>query len=243
MRMLGTDTWPIEATAAAVADAAPGSYVVPNLATDPGWPDISALIATSYDDPACLRPVLGRAVAKVGADRAGLVIDAGARQHPVAFPDRPSAMGAIEAAHRVATGSRCEPRPTTGPQAGGMLVVELRSAGRSLGAVAFERDHGEQWFVEDIGAAEAFARHLAVGLDAHYARKELEEKIVEGGLVREQLKAYAKDVRDSYTAERARAEQLASALDELAQTYLATVRGLAIAVEAKDECTGGHLCA
>jgi HD-GYP domain-containing protein (c-di-GMP phosphodiesterase class II) len=56
-----------------------------------------------------------------------------------------------------------------------------------------------------------------------------------------QLTAYAADFRSTYSAERARARQLAKAVDELARTYRATVRGLAMAVEAKDERTAGHL--
>jgi HD-GYP domain-containing protein (c-di-GMP phosphodiesterase class II) len=56
-----------------------------------------------------------------------------------------------------------------------------------------------------------------------------------------QLEAYAVDVRTSFQAEKARTNQLVDALSELERTYLATVRGLAAAVEAKDSYTAGHL--
>lgn len=70
---------------------------------------------------------------------------------------------------------------------------------------------------------------------------ELEERAEQVTALRHQLDAYALDFRSTYEAERARSHDLAAALSELEQTYRATVRGLAIAVEAKDECTGGHL--
>jgi HD-GYP domain-containing protein (c-di-GMP phosphodiesterase class II) len=53
-------------------------------------------------------------------------------------------------------------------------------------------------------------------------------------LERAQLRAYAEDVRNSYTRELRRSQ-------ELKDTYMATVKALAAAVEAKDDCTGGHI--
>jgi ribonuclease P protein subunit RPR2 len=69
----------------------------------------------------------------------------------------------------------------------------------------------------------------------------LEQRESEIGTLRQQLDVYAMDFRSTYRAERDRSQELSSALAELEKTYRATVRGLAIAVEAKDECTGGHL--
>jgi ribonuclease P protein subunit RPR2 len=53
-------------------------------------------------------------------------------------------------------------------------------------------------------------------------------------LERAQLRAYAQDLRNSYARELRR-------MQELKDSYLATVKSLAAAVEAKDEYTGGHI--
>lgn len=84
---------------------------------------------------------------------------------------------------------------------------------------------------------------LALGLavERYQVQLALQESIAESEAARRQLDAYAIDLRSTYLAERDRSHELASALDELNQTYESTVRGLALAVEAKDEYTGGHL--
>jgi ribonuclease P protein subunit RPR2 len=84
---------------------------------------------------------------------------------------------------------------------------------------------------------------LALGLAVERYRVQLilEESLAEAEAIRRQLDAYAVDLRSTYLAERDRSQELANALRELTQTYEFTVRGLAIAVEAKDEYTGGHL--
>jgi HD-GYP domain-containing protein (c-di-GMP phosphodiesterase class II) len=69
----------------------------------------------------------------------------------------------------------------------------------------------------------------------------LERRGEELTALRGQLDVYAIDFRSTFTAERDRSRELAAALAELEQTYNATVQGLAVAVEAKDECTGGHI--
>ena len=53
-------------------------------------------------------------------------------------------------------------------------------------------------------------------------------------LERAQLRAYAQDLRNSYARELRRTQ-------DLKDSYLATVKSLAAAVEAKDEYTGGHI--
>ncbi len=61
------------------------------------------------------------------------------------------------------------------------------------------------------------------------------------GYDEKQLEAFVIDLKSTYAAEKARSEELAAALDELQRTYFATVQGLSVAVEAKDEYTAGHL--
>ncbi|MGH9106171.1 MAG: HD-GYP domain-containing protein [Acidimicrobiales bacterium] len=82
---------------------------------------------------------------------------------------------------------------------------------------------------------------IAVNLDRARALAALDKRGDELAALRRQLDAYAVDFRSTYLAERDRSRQLASALAALEATYKATVAGLAMAVEAKDEYTGGHL--
>jgi ribonuclease P protein subunit RPR2 len=84
---------------------------------------------------------------------------------------------------------------------------------------------------------------LALGLavERYQVQLALQESLAESEAARRQLDAYAIDLRSTYHAEKDRSHELASALEELTKTYEWTVRGLAIAVEAKDEYTGGHL--
>ncbi len=74
------------------------------------------------------------------------------------------------------------------------------------------------------------------GSSGHQRRKSSMEEVSERAreLERAQLRAYAEDVRNSY------ARELHSS-QELKDSYLATVKTLAAAVEAKDEYTGGHI--
>jgi ribonuclease P protein subunit RPR2 len=82
---------------------------------------------------------------------------------------------------------------------------------------------------------------MALVLDRMRILAALDRRGQEVTAVRQQLDAFALDFRSTYQAERDRSQQLADALCELESTYKATVGGLAMAVEAKDECTGGHL--
>ena len=50
----------------------------------------------------------------------------------------------------------------------------------------------------------------------------------------EQLVVFAREVGELYAAERVRTRELERALDDLRETYLATMRSLATVVEAKD---------
>ena len=56
-----------------------------------------------------------------------------------------------------------------------------------------------------------------------------------------QLTVFAREVGELYSAERARSRQLQRAMDELRDTYIATMTSFAQVVEAKDRTTAGHL--
>jgi len=74
--------------------------------------------------------------------------------------------------------------------------------------------------------------HDASGVPLRTSKEEVERS--KRDLERAQLRAYAEDVRNSYTRELHRSQ-------ELKESYLATVKTMAAAVEAKDEYTGGHI--
>lgn len=87
-------------------------------------------------------------------------------------------------------------------------------------------------------AAKSAARELRAGDSSSSGtsrRREASEiEREKRDLERAQLRAYAQDVRESYVRELQRTQ-------ELKDSYLATVRTLAMAVEAKDEYTGSHI--
>lgn len=60
-------------------------------------------------------------------------------------------------------------------------------------------------------------------------------------LVKEQLLAITRDLRETLLEERARRRELEDALDRLERSYLATIETLALVVEAKDAYTKRHL--
>jgi len=92
---------------------------------------------------------------------------------------------------------------------------------------------------ETVGACSARLAGWVLAIALAADRLRIESALSgEVSALKRQLDAYALDFRATYLAERDRSQQLAAALAELERTYKATVRGLAIAVEAKDECTG-----
>jgi len=100
-----------------------------------------------------------------------------------------------------------------------------------------ERDSAVEQDLAELGSTLS----LALAADRARIHFTLERRLAEAEGVRRQLDAYAVDLRSVYLSERARSDELGRALVELEETYEATVRGLAIAVEAKDSYTGGHL--
>jgi HD-GYP domain-containing protein (c-di-GMP phosphodiesterase class II) len=94
---------------------------------------------------------------------------------------------------------------------------------------------------EHLGALQSQILAAALLTERYRTQRALEERGDEIAALRGQLDAYALDFRSTYSAEKIRSSELAAALAELEETYKSTVRGLAIAVEVKDQCTGGHI--
>jgi HD-GYP domain-containing protein (c-di-GMP phosphodiesterase class II) len=133
-------------------------------------------------------------------------------------------------------------RPGSDRTGGRLLAHPLRVDGPALGALVLSRHPDDPPFGEaDVALASTLAMQIALALDRTRLSVALERQSSEATVLHRQLQAYAVDVRETFSAEKHRAAELARALEELEQTYLATVRGLAIAVEAKDEYTAGHL--
>jgi ribonuclease P protein subunit RPR2 len=124
---------------------------------------------------------------------------------------------------------------------GTIMALPLTSEGEVVGVLVVAFDSEPRDTFEVICKRVGPLLLLALLVDRERIRAELERHRDHAGAVQSQLEAYAVDLRATFRAERERALELARALDELAGTYRATVRGLAIAVEAKDEYTGGHL--
>ena len=123
-----------------------------------------------------------------------------------------------------------------------VLALPLQRKERVEGALVLTRRANEAPFTEaevSFGAIVCF--QLALALDGARGRVELERHMCESELRQRQLEAYARDLGLTYLAEKERSRQLAQALAELERTSLGTARALAIAVEAKDEYTAGHL--
>ncbi|HEY8200738.1 MAG TPA: HD domain-containing phosphohydrolase [Actinomycetota bacterium] len=170
---------------------------------------------------------------------------------PPASQTTPVTEACGEIAHWVhATGrpiSLCDPRRVglPGGDASGprdILAVPVRVGSRVLGVLALLRRIDQPAFgARDRSLASIVCTQLGLAVERSRYEDMLGRRLEEANLVHRQLEAYARDVRETYAAEKQRAEDLARALGELERTYLATVRGLAVAVEAKDEYTGGHL--
>lgn len=123
-----------------------------------------------------------------------------------------------------------------------ILAVPIHSEDKALGAIILWRRLASSPFVQgDLALTSMLAARIGVMIDLLNHSTRLSSERARTDSVQRQLEAYARDMRKTFSAEKRRSEELAAALEELERTYLATVRGMAIAVEAKDEYTAGHL--
>jgi len=159
-----------------------------------------------------------------------------------------AAMSGLEACRPLITGGRwpggAGPVGTSGEgdiRSDRFLVVPCFLQGDVTAVLLVERPPGTTSMVEQDLAKLGSTLSIALAADRARVHFTLERRLAEADAVRRQLEAYAVDLRSVYMSERSRSDELGRTLVELEETYEATVRGLAVAVEAKDAYTGGHL--
>jgi HD-GYP domain-containing protein (c-di-GMP phosphodiesterase class II) len=153
---------------------------------------------------------------------------------PLLVPSLHDELASRQADVRLADSSRIVDREA--------VAAPLKLGAQLVGVIMLGRDHaGPRFGDRDLSLLNASSTQLALAIDRLAGKHRLEAKVESADLVQRQLEAYASDFRETFAAEKRRSQQLVDALDELERTYFATVRGLAVAVEAKDEYTAGHL--
>ena len=172
------------------------------------------VVAASGFDPQALPPTLE-----------GVAVWVAANAEPLLLPDPRRVEGVVT------LDTDDEPRDAIAvPLALDQKVIGVLVAMRGLSRPRFTDGH--------LTIASMLGTEAALSLERNRMQLEMGRRL---GRIQGQLEAYAVDVREVFAAEKKRSVELVRALDELRRTYLATVRGLAVAVEAKDENTAGHL--
>jgi HD domain len=131
-------------------------------------------------------------------------------------------------------------RPLTAAPGAREAWCAMLVEGRAVGVLALRRQ-GRPFTGQDLAAVELLATGAALATDRLRFLRLWSRKLEQADAAHSQLLRYADDLRTTFTAERRRAEELRQALDAIELAYIATVRALATAVEAKDAYTGGHL--
>lgn len=184
-----------------------------------------ALFLTDDDDWLRLAAVRGLEGDRLPEVLEGVAVWAAANSEPLLLPDPRRAVAA--------------PRPADPGAPRDALAAPVVLDERVLGVLVVMRRPAEPAFGRaDVETARAVADELALAVERARVQRGLGRRLDDA---HRQLEAYAVDVRTTFAAEKARTRQLVDALSELERTYLATVRGLAAAVEAKDSYTAGHL--
>jgi HD-GYP domain-containing protein (c-di-GMP phosphodiesterase class II) len=161
----------------------------------------------------------------------GVAVWAGANREPLLLPDPRRVSGPIDLSAPEDASTSGLPRDS--------LAVPFLLEGRVLGVLVAMRSREAPTFSRGhLALATVLATEIALAVERTRVHSALTLRL---STAQTQLEAYARDVRELFVSERTRAEELSVALGELKRTYLATVRGLAAAVEAKDEYTAGHL--
>ncbi len=151
------------------------------------------------------------------------------------------ALGGREGDRQLALAATMAGQPLPLCPSGGELWCPMVVEGRPVGVLAVRRAGGTGFDGADQATLEALAMGAAMALDRLRFLRLWSQKLEQAEATHSQLLRYAGDLRTTYAAERRRSAELRSALDAVEVAFIATVRALATAVEAKDAYTGGHL--
>jgi HD-GYP domain-containing protein (c-di-GMP phosphodiesterase class II) len=119
------------------------------------------------------------------------------------------------------------------------LAVPFKVEGRVNGVLVAMRYRDAPQFTDShLSIATVLATEFALALERTRVEDAMGRRLT---IAQDQLEAYAVDIRTAFVAEKQRTAELRRTMHQLECTSLATVKGMAAAVEAKDEGTAGHL--